>query len=620
MKTLFSFLTLPLILLTAANAQPSSDKDNIIIASKKESFEYKLGDKKNPVVVKTTSVTKFQCNQFRASLHFSETYNDMVTMDKVSPGKAGIQPSYNSLESNGIFYSDAKVCYFTIPFSKKGETCEVKIQQTYLNPRYFTTIYFPEKEFVSEKEVEIVIPKWMKVELKEMNFAGHTIQKTSAFDSKRNADVYVYKIKNIPGMKSERNAPGPTYIYPHIMVLNKEANIASGKQTYFATLDDQYAWYRGLVKEVKVDDAVMKETAQRLTKNCKTDIEKIKTIFEWVQSNVRYIAFEDGLAGFKPAAPQEVLSKKYGDCKGKAILTKELLKALEFDARLAWIGTNHIAYDYSTPSLAVDNHMICALFFDKHLYYLDATEEYIGFDEYAQRIQGRQVLIEDGEKYLLERVPERMPEQNTEVEKSFFQINNGNLAGKVEISYKGEEKEAFLTAVYGTKKDKLNDALTEYLRQGNSQYSILELKHSEMNAGNEFVSLSYNTETKVGIQQYDKEYYIDLDFRKEFLNSRIDTAKRKLDFVFPYKCHVIHETELTIPSTIKVESLPEGLNIARDGYRFTISYSQKSGKVIYRKEIVINNILLPRSRFSEWNRDIDALKKAYLDQISLITK
>ncbi|MEI9945443.1 MAG: hypothetical protein WDN26_14655 [Chitinophagaceae bacterium] len=38
-------------------------------------------------------------------------------------------------------------------------------------------------------------------------------------------------------------------------------------------------------------------------------------------------------------------------------------------------------------------------------YFLDATETNIGFDEYAERIQGRQVLIENGDSYMLERVP-----------------------------------------------------------------------------------------------------------------------------------------------------------------------------------------------------------------------
>ena len=37
-----------------------------------------------------------------------------------------------------------------------------------------------------------------------------------------------------------------------------------------------------------------------------------------------------------------------------------MLRSIHLDARRCWIGTKHIAYDYSTPSLSVDNHMICA--------------------------------------------------------------------------------------------------------------------------------------------------------------------------------------------------------------------------------------------------------------------
>ena len=66
-------------------------------------------------------------------------------------------------------------------------------------------------------------------------------------------------------------------------------------------------------------------------------------MFYWVQDNIRYIAFENGIMGFKPDAAQNVLNKKYGDCKGKANLLKEMLKLAGYDARLTWIGTSDLA-------------------------------------------------------------------------------------------------------------------------------------------------------------------------------------------------------------------------------------------------------------------------------------
>jgi len=40
------------------------------------------------------------------------------------------------------------------------------------------------------------------------------------------------------------------------------------------------------------------------------------------------------------------------------------------------------------------------------LLFLDGTEKYIPVNEYAFRIQGRQVMIENGDKYLLKTIPD----------------------------------------------------------------------------------------------------------------------------------------------------------------------------------------------------------------------
>lgn len=81
-------------------------------------------------------------------------------------------------------------------------------------------------------------------------------------------------------------------------------------------------------------------------------MEKIEAVFYWVQDNIRYIAFENGIMGFKPEAASKVYQNRYGDCKGMANLLKEMLKICGYDARLTWIGTNDIPYDYKTASLA----------------------------------------------------------------------------------------------------------------------------------------------------------------------------------------------------------------------------------------------------------------------------
>ena len=257
---------------------------------------------------------------------------------------------------------------------------------------------------VSFHQVTLVIPDWVSAEIREFNFTGYSISKTS--DDKGGSKTIVYTVSNLPARPDETSSPGITYTSPHIMLITQQAQVSGNTITYFKNTSDQYAWYASLVKEIGNDAATIKAKADEIVKGKTTDIDKIKAIYFWVQQNIRYLAFENGIAGFRPEKAQEVLRKKYGDCKGMANLTKCLLTSQGYDARLCWIGTNHIAYDYSIPSLAVDNHMICALYFKNKLYFLDATETNSGFEEYAERIQGRQVLIENSDKYVLEHVPQ----------------------------------------------------------------------------------------------------------------------------------------------------------------------------------------------------------------------
>ena len=235
-----------------------------------------------------------------------------------------------------------------------------------------------------------------------------------------------------------------------------------------------------------------------------------------MHDNIRYIAFEDGIAGFKPEKADEVLRKKYGDCKGMAHLTKEFLKALGFDARLCWIGTNHIAYDYSTPSIAVDNHMITALLFKGKTYFLDATENYIGFGEYAERIQGRQVLIEDGDKYIYTKVPSTTYLQNLDEEKVSLAINGTDLGGTVSREWKGEEKEYIIAELNSIKKENSNDAFIRFLSKNNKDYAISGLTTSSLLDYDKALNIQYKLNYAHAVSSFGNELYVDVDFRKDF--------------------------------------------------------------------------------------------------------
>lgn len=628
-KLPFALLTMTALSVRAAApcmSLPGSEGDsNIIISNKVEHYTYEEGDKVHPVVIRHEGKTTYYCNELRAEIPWAELYDAQSSIDGVKIFVNGsrdktIKAKDDYYSTGDIFFSDQRIYYFSLPFVKKGTSDEVDLEKTTYDPRYFTAIYFPEEQAVSQKTVELVVPRWMHVDIKEMNFRGYHIQKTKQYDAHKDADVYQYTITDLPPFKKEANCPGPSYVYPHLFLLSKYADLKSGKQLYFNELKDQYAWYRSLVLQIGNDPVALKAKAMEITKGIGNDMDKIKAVYQWVQENVRYIAFEDGMAGFRPAKAQDVMTKKYGDCKGMANLTKNLLAGLGFDARLCWIGTDHIAYDYSTPSLAVDNHMICALNYQGKFYFLDATETYIGFGQYAQRIQGRQVLIENGDGYLLQRVPVTGYEQNEVKSQYDLLIQGTNLIGKVKQVWKGENKEDILMRVNQIHKNKLQEALMAFLSQSNVNYIMSDVKQDGLDNRNADLSFRYDLAFKNAATAFDKDIYLDLDFRKEFSDADFDTTTRKMDYLFDCKSDRITETNLIVPSGYRVQDLPPSLDIQRSSYSISLSYKLEGNILKYRKSIIIRDVHLPRSAFSQWNADIAQLKKVYLQQVTLTQK
>ena len=54
---------------------------------------------------------------------------------------------------------------------------------------------------------------------------------------------------------------------------------------------------------------MIKAKAEEITKGTTGDLDKVRKIFYWMHDNIRYIAFEDGIAGF-PCATRRIVLKR----------------------------------------------------------------------------------------------------------------------------------------------------------------------------------------------------------------------------------------------------------------------------------------------------------------------
>lgn len=517
--------------------------------------------------------------------------------------------------SSDLFHNDARVKFVNLNFPVQGYRYHVTISKYYEDVKYFTKVYFNQSYPVKDKTITFEIPKWLNVELKALNFEGFNIEKTTSTNPKNGNDIFTYTLSNINGMYDVANRPGPTYVYPHILVLAKSYEIDGKTMTLFESTKDLYKWYKSLVDDLENDTEPIKSKVAELIKDAKTDEAKIKNIYYWVQDNIRYIAFEDGIAGFKPDEAANVFNKRYGDCKGMANLIKQMLIEAGFDARLTWIGTKHIAYDYSTPNLSVDNHMICSLFKDESIIFLDGTEKFSAFGEYAERIQGKQVLIENGDDFILKTVPTTKDTSNRETFNYELNILDDALSGTASKLYKGESRSAILYQINNLKTDHKEDFIEWFLNNGDSNIKVSNINISELNNRDNDISMQYDLDIKNAISEFDGAVYVSLDFDNHLENFKLED--RKVDYLFSSKKNLHSTTKLNIPQNYIVDYIPENISISNENFDVNVTYEKTSKFIAYTKAFRIKNAKIEVKDFEAWNAFITKLNATYNDQIIL---
>ena len=446
------------------------------------------------------------------------------------------------------------------------------------------------------------------------NFDNHNISVENK--QLKNKKIFTYHLENPQASFQVEGEPRRSKYSPHLILIPNYINNDIESIRLMNDASDLYAWYHSLVKIIGNENEILKSKVSELIDGKKTDEDKLKSIYYWVQDNIKYIAFEEGIMGFKPENCQTVYNNKYGDCKGMANLTKEMLQLAGFDARLTWIGTNDLPYTYDIPSLIVDNHMICSVMLNDKRIYLDATEKYADLYNHADRIQGKQVLIENDDDFIIEKIPFSKSEDQRRLVKNTFWIEENKLIGSGSVSYAGNQKTRILNELSSVRqKDRKNKLIKDLIKHDKN---VRFATHSEVSIKNRDSNLQYNYELEVDhrIIDIENELYINLELEFPFQDFSMDD-ERKVPYDFRKTFYLVDLIKFKIPENHSLKYLPEKVDEKNEKYEFELSFEQIENEIIYKKKITVNNSILQVSDFAKWNETITDLNTFYADQIIL---
>jgi hypothetical protein len=138
----------------------------------------------------------------------------------------------------------------------------------------------------------------------------------------------------------------------------------------------------------------------------------VQAAYGFVVSQTRYVGLEFGIHGFKPYRVDQVLQRRFGDCKDKASLLHALLESMGIESRLVLLRMRRLGSMPESPaSLAIFNHAI-AWVPDLDLW-LDGTASHSGTGDLPGEDRGATVLVLDpGKPPTFRTVPQARPSDN----------------------------------------------------------------------------------------------------------------------------------------------------------------------------------------------------------------
>lgn len=533
------------------------DEPNVVI--QEQLINYKLSANKGVL----SSVKIEENNTFKAlrsddvavALTF---YGDGISIDKAQA--PGVKPIYRSWEDDDIFYTGSRVC--ALPLSlKKEKPVKTVFERTIKEPEHFCQIILSSSYRILQGECSISVPVVLaeKITLKTKNFTDNM---SFERETKNNGDViYTVHYNDLKPLKSEPMAASIVEVAPQILI--------SG---YFENIDSLYKFLSEKIEDEnseKVDSF-----AQELCKDLPDDMSKIDAIACWVRNNIRYVAIENGEFGLRPVEAEKVFINRYGDCKGSANLIRMMLRAIGIDGRMVWIGTKgHVPGTWTElVSLAAGNHQIAAAVLPDTTIFIDGTVPFAPNGYIPPNISGQQCLIFNGEKCLVDTVPE-IEGVNLISLNGVFTLTDNILEGDLKATYEGAERilvESLITSVSAPKRKSLLQKLLSFGRKSVLPDNIEVISGQPDSRQTE---IKYQEKDSKAVKNLSSgKIYVQFKPFRTFEYDELETKNRNRPLKLSRKKNFETVFTFTLPDGLKISQLPEDTDIKTPWFTGYIHY------------------------------------------------
>ncbi len=298
------------------------------------------------------------------TLHRLELLRGQDTIDVLSRSSVRFIQREAGLES-GIF-SGTVTALILIPDVRVGDTLHVSYTEEGSNPvfgpTYSDAASWDQPEPVELRQVILRYPKNRAIAWKMAgDVAGPNVQPTQA--ERNGHQILTFVGRRLPANEAEPYVPAGYLPFRYLQF------------SEWGQWEQVSRWAADLFPRVTPASPTLRTLLADL-KGLPNDEARVVAALQWVQSEIRYFSVSLGESSHRPHAPDEVVDKRFGDCKDKTYLLLTLLQQLGVEARpilLSLSGRDGIHKLMPAPELF--DHVILQVRLPSGVYYLDGTRQ-----------------------------------------------------------------------------------------------------------------------------------------------------------------------------------------------------------------------------------------------------
>jgi tetratricopeptide (TPR) repeat protein len=464
-----------------------------------------------------------------------------------------------------------------------------------------------------------------------------------------NKTVYLWELNNIPGFTPEPLMPPLEETAPMLQVSSYPAGEKGWKE--FGK------WYWNLIKRQYDITDEMRDALKPYIKPAAPVEAKIWVAYTYVISEIRYVAWEYGIHGWKPYRASTIFARRFGDCKDKATMINVFLNDMGITAYpvLIYAEESKGKDDLTLPMVEHFNHCISYVSLENgQELWLDGTAVFNAMGTVPAADTDSKVVVLNETGGVIKEIPPLSPADNSRREMNTVRIDKkGNARLNIKLLLKGERAGEIRYYFFNpAKRNLLMERMLGALYGGTEVTSVKTSRLEELETPAS-VTVEANIPKFAQAKEDTPERPADslsagkdLSFKAVlFPPSRLgrDSAiapqglsglaalsERKFDLLlpinrFPYEDSI--RNEFILPLDAQVKSIPENVELATKFGTFKITYeitpaanAGDNERIVFTEKVTLKTRRISAKDYKEFREFVNRIAREEEREITITFK